>query len=440
MDLFVGSQGGTVYFFRNVGSDTNPIFQADSTLTIPYIGGSANFSTYYDSDSGEINLVAGVYSGGLYYLTMEQPDLPEITVPYNSGWNLVGVPMVVNSSLYSDVFPDAVPGTLYGFDGTYISGNEMILGEGYWIFFDESGSQTVLGESVDSLTLSLVSGWNLISGISVTMNINNAIDSGNIIIPGTLYGFSDSYIQTSELEPGKGYWLNANNSGEIMLSGLDFSAQKINFHPSEHLNTLTLNNTILYFGADVPQEELMCYSLPPKPIAPAKDIRFFGDTKLCNSDECVIERMDNRQKLVFEYDIKNDEVWEIIDEIGTVLFLITPDKYLDTQILELSSKSETIILRKTLSSKIPTEFFLYPAHPNPFNPVTTIRYSIKKDSHLSLQIYDIAGTLVETLVEEYISLGDHTIQWNAEGMSSGVYFIKLQNSGNVHTQKIILLK
>ena len=440
LDLFVGSQGGTVYFFRNVGDNTNPIFQADSTLTIPYIGGSANFSTYYDSDLGEINLVAGVYSGGLYYLTMEQPDLPEITVPYNSGWNLVGVPMIVNSSLYSDVFPDAVPGTLYGFDGTYISGNEMILGEGYWIFFDESGYQAVLGESVDSLTISLVSGWNLISGISVTMNINNAIDPGNIIIPGTLYGFSDSYIQASDIEPGKGYWLNANNSGEIMLSGLNFSGQKINFHPSEHLNTLTLNNTILYFGADVPQEEMIYYSLPPKPIAPSKDIRFFGDTKLCNSDECVIERMDNRQKLAFEYDIKNDGVWEIVDEIGTVLFLITPDKCLDTQVIELSSKSETIILRKTLSSKIPTEFFLYSAHPNPFNPVTTIRYSTKKDSHLSLRIYDIAGTLVETLVEENISSGDYTIQWNAEGMSSGVYFIKLQNSGNVHTQKIILLK
>ena len=150
--------------------------------------------------------------------------------------------------------------------------------------------------------------------------------------------------------------------------------------------------------------------------------------------------MDNRQKLAFEYDIKNDEVWEIVDEIGAVLFLLTPDKCSDTQVLKLSSRSGTIILRKTLSSKIPTEFFLYPAHPNPFNPVTTIRYSTKKDSHLSLRIYDISGTSVETLVEENISSGDHTIQWNAKGMSSGVYFIKLQDLGNVHTQKIILLK
>ncbi|SVD56812.1 uncharacterized protein METZ01_LOCUS409666, partial [marine metagenome] len=277
----------------------------------------------------------------------EESEFSGITVSYNSGWNLVGVSMNVNSSLYSDVFPDAVPGTLYGFDGTYFQENEMIPGEGYWLFFDESGSQTISGESVDSLTLSLVSGWNLISGISFIVNINNAVDPENIIIPGTLYGFVDTYVQTSELEPGKGYWLNANNSGEIMLSAFDLSARTKIFHPPEHLNTLTLNTTVLYFGADVPQEELMCYSLPPKPLAPAKDIRFLGDTKLCSTDECVIERMDNKQKITVQYDIKNDEMWEIVDEIGTILFSVTADKCSGTQVLELSNKSETIVLRKT---------------------------------------------------------------------------------------------
>ena len=440
MDLFVGCLEGTVYFFRNGGTDTDPVFQQDSTLTIPYIGGSANFSAYHDLSSGGINLVAGVYSGGLYYLKMELPDIPEITVPYNPGWNLVGVSMNVNLSFYSDVFPDAVPGTMYGFDDTYIPESELVPGVGYWLFFNESGLQTISGESVDSLTLSLVSGWNLISGISVIVDINDAIDPENIIIPGTLYGFSDSYIQTSELEPGKGYWLNAYNSGEIMLSVSAPEARIKIFQPTEHLNTLTLNNTLLYFGADVPQEELMSYSLPPKPLSPAKDIRFSRNTKLCSSDECVIEVMNNGQPLVFECEVKDGENWEILDESGNALLFATADKCSDAQILKFSGETETIVLKKTTPFNTPSEFSFYPAHPNPFNPVTTIRFSTKTDSHLSLRIYDITGKLVETLVEEKISTGNHTVRWNAEKFSSGMYFVQFQNSGNVQTQKIILLK
>mgnify|MGYP001476934101 CR=1 FL=1 len=440
LDLFVGSLEGTVYFFRNAGTAIDPVFQQDSTLTIPYIGGSANFSAYYDLNSGGINLVAGVYSGGLYYLKMELPDIPEITVPYNSGWNLIGVSMNVNSSLYSDVFQGAVPGTMYGFDDTYIPTSELVLGEGYWLFFDESGSQTISGESVDSLTLSLVSGWNLVSGISVIVDINDATDPENIIIPGTLYGFSDSYVQASELEPGKGYWLNTNNSGEIMLSASAPGARIKIFQPTEHLNTLTLNSTLLYFGADVPQEELMSYSLPPKPLSPAKDIRFSRNTKLCSSDECVIEVMNNGQPLVFECEVKDGENWEILDESGNALLFATADKCSDAQILKFSGETETIVLKKTTPFNTPSEFSFYPAHPNPFNPVTTIRFSTKTDSHLSLRIYDITGKLVETLVEEKISTGNHTVRWNAEKFSSGMYFVQFQNSGNVQTQKIILLK
>ena len=116
------------------------------------------------------------------------------------------------------------------------------------------------------------------------------------------------------------------------------------------------------------------------------------------------------------------------------------DKCSDAQVLKLSGEYETIVLRKTTLFQTRSEFSFYPAHPNPFNPVTTIRFSTKTDSHLSLRIYDITGKLVETLVEEKISTGNHTVRWNAEKFSSGMYFVQFQNSGNVQTQKIILLK
>ena len=147
-----------------------------------------------------------------------------------------------------------------------------------------------------------------------------------------------------------------------------------------------------------------------------------------------------KSALAFSDTLELSQNWEILDESGNALLFATADKCSDAQILKFSGETETIVLKKTTPFNTPSEFSFYPAHPNPFNPVTTIRFSTKTDSHLSLRIYDITGKLVETLVEEKISTGNHTVRWNAEKFSSGMYFVQFQNSGKVQTQKIILLK
>jgi len=66
--------------------------------------------------------------------------------------------------------------------------------------------------------ISLSAGWNLISGITSSFNISNIQDPDEIIISSTVYGFTpDGYVNANILEPGKGYWIRANNSGSIIL-------------------------------------------------------------------------------------------------------------------------------------------------------------------------------------------------------------------------------
>ena len=90
--------------------------------------------------------------------------------------------------------------------------------------------------------------------------------------------------------------------------------------------------------------------------------------------------------------------------------------------------------------ELPKEFVLYPAYPNPFNPTTTIRFNIVITDASLLEIYDITGQMVETLVNERLLSGKHEIIWNASNQSSGVYFVCLSNSTFQQTQKLILLK
>jgi len=83
---------------------------------------------------------------------------------------------------------------------------------------------------------------------------------------------------------------------------------------------------------------------------------------------------------------------------------------------------------------------LYPAYPNPFNPVTQITYWIPEKAHVSLAVYDVAGRLVTRLVDEVRERGEYTVGWQAEGLSSGVYFCRFVVGDYSENRKLMLIK
>jgi len=110
------------------------------------------------------------------------------------------------------------------------------------------------------------------------------------------------------------------------------------------------------------------------------------------------------------------------------------------QALDVDGESEFLVLRKFTTPKVPTEFAFFPVHPNPFNPVTTIRFAVPELTDVNISIYDIQGRLVESLIDEKLSPGNHSVQWNAEEVSTGVYFLKLESSDFSQIEKLMLLK
>jgi hypothetical protein len=89
---------------------------------------------------------------------------------------------------------------------------------------------------------------------------------------------------------------------------------------------------------------------------------------------------------------------------------------------------------------IPMQFTLHQNYPNPFNPSTKISYTLSVKGMARLSVYDILGKEVAVLFNEVQNAGQHEITFNAEHLSSGVYFCKLMSSGFVMTQKMILMK
>jgi hypothetical protein len=94
----------------------------------------------------------------------------------------------------------------------------------------------------------------------------------------------------------------------------------------------------------------------------------------------------------------------------------------------------------TEANPLPETFILNKAYPNPFNPTTTLSFAIPVDSEVTLSIYNMQGRLVSTLIEGNMKAGYHTVQWNADSYSSGVYFVKMYAGNYTNTQKLMLVK
>ncbi len=89
---------------------------------------------------------------------------------------------------------------------------------------------------------------------------------------------------------------------------------------------------------------------------------------------------------------------------------------------------------------VPNKFYLSQNYPNPFNPETRIDFTLPEKQLVSLRIYNTLGELVGELVNEEKPAGSYSVKLNAIGLSSGIYFYKLQAGDFVETKKMVLMK
>tara|TARA_Y100001947_G_scaffold79510_1_gene67358 strand:- start:2370 stop:3134 length:765 start_codon:yes stop_codon:yes gene_type:complete len=199
-----GVQGGNtyqVYYLPNDGSPYPRDFIVDQSGIIQYANNEIDTEWM-------LIVLNDLLSGG---------DI-EIEFPFQENWNMIGLPINVSNSDYQFLFPDAVENTLFSFtDGGYAQETQLIPGTGYWLRFLSDGLSFIAGQSIDELPIELSEGWNMISGISETISVSSINDPDQLIIEGTIFGFSGGYEPAEIIEPGNGYWLRSSGNGEIFF-------------------------------------------------------------------------------------------------------------------------------------------------------------------------------------------------------------------------------
>jgi len=110
----------------------------------------------------------------------------------------------------------------------------------------------------------------------------------------------------------------------------------------------------------------------------------------------------------------------------------------DVWVIRLLEEGVTSI--NEYSSQIPGEFYLEQNYPNPFNPTTKLSFVISHQSFVTLNVYDLLGNKIATLINEDIPAGNYHLNFNADELTSGVYFYQLKTNNMVQTKKMILIK
>lgn len=88
----------------------------------------------------------------------------------------------------------------------------------------------------------------------------------------------------------------------------------------------------------------------------------------------------------------------------------------------------------------PTAFEVFQNYPNPFNPATSIRFQIPQAGKVVLKVFDILGKEIATLKNQEMEAGGHVAEWNAQSVSSGLYFYRLEYDGKVVVKKMLVMK
>jgi hypothetical protein len=92
------------------------------------------------------------------------------------------------------------------------------------------------------------------------------------------------------------------------------------------------------------------------------------------------------------------------------------------------------------AAAIPEVFFLGSPYPNPFNPTAQLQFGLPQPAQVRIEVYNILGSRVTTLVNKPMQAGYHSVAWHAQGIASGLYLIQMKAGGFVYTQKALLVK
>jgi hypothetical protein len=402
-----------------------------------------------------------------------------VNVMVRQGWNLVAAPVAVSQRVM-DLYPDAQsPAFAFLRDRGYFPVDSLKAGTGYWLKFPGTREVQVCGAGIDSLSIQVAGGWNLVSPVldPSLSGISLLADSTTLLSPFYVYRSGYFAVSPDSLMPGEAAWVKTSGPGSIhVLPGGGSHRKEI--HKSVVATSLEVDvreflagmheleisdenhcSQTLYFGhMPIPDRISECLELPPPPPSGIFDARFSSSRIVETYSEVLgqpggfpIEISSARYPVAIRFHasgaasrrvvvsclVENRETARFTLEEGEPLLIRDPG-------------IRKVLLRIGDDELLPTAYGLHQNYPNPFNPLTTIKYDLPEPATVKLRLYNMLGQEVRTIIDENQPAGFRWVDLDATGLASGVYFYRIitgkigtsegSRGGFVSTKKMILLK
>jgi len=135
-----------------------------------------------------------------------------------NGWNIVSVPLSVDDLWKSAVFPSATSQAFTFSDSGYVAKDSLKDGCGYWLKFSGSQQVCIAGSLVQSETIAVRQGWNMIGSVTRPVLVNAITSIPPALVTSNLFGYSSGYRIADTVVPGHGYWIKVASEGDLILT------------------------------------------------------------------------------------------------------------------------------------------------------------------------------------------------------------------------------
>jgi hypothetical protein len=388
------------------------------------------------------------------------PATATVGVPLTLGWNMVSNPVQRAADSVSQVYPNSQFPYAFAFSTAsgYVQERTLRIGAGYWAKFPAAETNSIDGQPVFAYELPVVAGWNMVGSVTYGVDTSTIVSFPAGLRASSWFGFSGGYTPATTLLPGRAYWVKSSGDGVFYLAS-DCTPGPVPpaaaVSPLSRFNTVTITDAdgasqTLYFGTDMQGEVAAeMYELPPAPPAGAFDARFEAGMMLAeHASGTAVNLPVVLQSAAYPVTV----TWNVTDGSYRITDAAGASKEMgSTGSLVLASSAITkLVISGSAGEALPTEYALLQNYPNPFNPTTSIRFALPTASRVTVEIYNLLGQRVSTLLENALAAGYHSVEWNGTGdasqlVGSGVYFVRFAATGAdgatfSDTRKIMLMK
>ncbi len=406
--------------------------------------------------------VADNYELGIYQLDYEPGQDADFTIGLNEGWNLVSSPFNPEDNDIELMFERQIGRNnltlVKDYNGRfYLPAHDFNnipfwdVNQGYQIKMTENDRLWIYGEEVEvNRPILLPEGWSMVSyfpeqEIQVPLGFANVADQLLFAKDGDGHFYSPefNFNNIPPLHRGAGYQVKVSEEVELVWN---IEGEVASGGEGSMNRPLRGDWMVVSTGKNM---SVLVSNLPEE-----GEVGAFSTSGICVGASAFSDQ--NKVGLAVWGD---DETTEEVDGLkeGEVFTL---KLWSSTLCVEFDLESENILkgytglsgsglvyetdeftfIEAQAQPAIPDQYYLSQNYPNPFNSTTLLPYGLPETSRLSIRIYDIAGRLVKTLVDNEVEAGYHTITWDASTVSTGVYLVKMEAGAFRSVRKVILVR